>query len=126
MESKYLPDFGATNFPPTNRSYLTLSFGSAVSGAGSYSHRTPNISCGTELDPVALVTALVDVISIALGGFSEVVRRLGRPRLFFFNLTQQIVQQRARGRENPRGNDARIAERLFDSDEIVEGLFGSS
>jgi len=44
MESKYLPDFGATNLPPIKRSYFGFSFGSAVSGAGSYSHRSPNIS----------------------------------------------------------------------------------
>ena len=43
IESKYLPDFGATNLPPMKRSYCGFSFGSAVSGAGSYSHRSPKI-----------------------------------------------------------------------------------
>src|SRR3954462_2119656 len=126
MESKYLPDFGATNFPPTNRSYLTLSLGSAVSGAGSYSHRSPNISCGIELDPVALVTALVDVISITLGGFSEVIRRLVRACPFLFDLAKQIVQQRARSEAIARRVEPRITERFFHGDEVVQRLLRRS
>src|SRR5438309_1474184 len=125
MESKYLFDFGATNFPPIKSSYLAFSLGSAVSGAGSYSHRSPKISCGTALDPVALVTGLVDVMSVALRGLSEVVRRLVGASLFLLDLPQQVIQQRTRSKAVARQIQPRIAERLLDGDKIVQGLLGA-
>src|ERR1700693_2247511 len=95
MDSKYLPDLGGTNLPPMKRSYFDFSFGSAVSGAGSYSHRSPNMSCGTELVLAAgRAMALGVVMSVALRGLCEVVGRLVCAGLFFFDLSQQVVQQR--------------------------------
>src|SRR5258705_57533 len=122
IESKYLPDFGATNLPPMNRSYFRFSFGSAVSGAGSYSHRSPKIRCGTELEPVARVTGLVDVISVALGGLSEVVRRLVSAGLFFFDLSQQVVQERAGAEAIARRVEPCVAQGFLDGDEVMERL----
>src|SRR5438105_285791 len=108
-----------------NKSYFGLSRGSAVSGAGSYSQRSPKISCGIALDPVALVTGLVDVMSVTLGGLGEVVRRLVRAGLFLVDLAQQVVQQRARAKAVATGIQPGVAEGFLYGNEIVKGLLGS-
>src|SRR4051812_6410460 len=109
------------------RSYRVSSLGSAVSGAGSYSHRSPNISCGIELAAAAgRATALGVVMSIILSRFCEVIRRLIRTRLFFLYLSQQIVEQRARTKAVPRRIEPRVAECLFNGHEIMQRLLRSS
>src|SRR5688572_22454532 len=106
------------------RSYLDFNFGSADSGAGSYSHRSPKMSCGTELVPVGRVTGLVDVISVALRGLCEVIRRLVCAGLFLFDLPQQVVQERAGAEAIARRVEPRVAQCFLDGDEIVERLLG--
>src|SRR2546423_6796736 len=106
-----------------NRSYFGLSRGSAVSGAGWYSHKAPRISCGIE--PLAAggrAIALGVVISVALGGFCEVVRRLVRAGLFLFDLPQQVVEQRAGAEPIARRVEPGVAEGFLDGHEIVESL----
>src|ERR1700686_2548738 len=127
IESKYLPDFGATNLPPMKRSYLGFSFGSAVSGAGSYSHKSPKISCGIELVVAAgRAIALGVVMSVALRGLCEVIGRLIRAGFFLFDLAEKIVEQRARPEAIARRIEPRVAEGLFDGDEVVKRLLRRS
>src|SRR5207237_1301594 len=118
-ELKYFPDFGATNFPPMKRSYLSLMRGSAVSGAGSYFQRSPKISSGIGAFPVR-GTGRVDVISVALRRFGVVVRRLIRAGLFLVYRPHQIVEQRAGAEAVARIVEPRVAERFLDGDEKME------
>src|SRR5689334_19165226 len=60
--------------------------------------------------------------SVALGSFSEVVRSLIRSRLFFLDLSQQIVEQRAGTEAIPRRVEPRVAEGFLHCYEIVERL----
>src|SRR5438552_755406 len=109
------------------RLYFGFSFGSAVSGAGSYSHRSPNISCGIELVVAAgRAIALGVVMSVALRGLCEVVRRLVGAGLFFFDLPEKVVQQRARAEAIARRVEPRVAESFLDCDEVMKGLLRGS
>src|SRR2546423_2134422 len=108
-----------------NKSYFALSRGSAVSGAGSYSHKSPKISCGTEpLAAAGRAIALGGVISIALGSLCEIIGRLVSTGLFFLDLPQQIVEQRARAEAIASGIQPGIAQCFLDGDEIVQCLLG--
>src|ERR1017187_1298972 len=49
IDSKYFPDAGGTNSPFMKSSYRDFIFGSALSGAGSNSHRSPKTSSGARL-----------------------------------------------------------------------------
>src|SRR2546423_2351394 len=110
-----------------NKSYFALSRGSAVSGAGSYSHKSPKISCGTEpLAAAGRAIALGVVISIALGSLCEIIGRLVSTGLFFLDLPEQVVEQRARAETIASGIQPRVAQCFLDCDQVVQRLLGGS
>src|SRR6266511_2321293 len=97
--------------------------GSADSGAGSYSQRSPKMSCGMFALPAPeRGTGLVDVMSVALRRFRVVVRRLIRARLFLVDLPHEVVQERARAEPVARRIEPCIAECLLYGDEIMQRL----
>src|SRR4051812_43129469 len=154
MESKYFPEAGATNLPPMKSSYRGFSFGSAVSGAGSYSHRSPKISSGAgrplervagrvfffaevkvgmdelSFEGAALVahgrrrTAPYDLIG--LSRFTKVIRRLVSAGLFLLDLAKEVVEQRG-GAETVSGVvQPLVAQRFLHRNEELQGLLGSA
>src|SRR5207237_7093441 len=96
-------------------------------GAGSYSHKSPKISCGIEPGAAGgRATALGVVMSVALRRLGEVIRRLVRPSLFLFDLSQQVIEQRAGAAAIARRVEPRVAEGFFDGYEIMKSLLGGA
>src|SRR5881628_1991650 len=60
--------------------------------------------------------------SVALGGFAEVIRRLVGAGFFFFELAEQIVEERAGAETVALVGEPRVAERLLHRDEKLQRL----
>src|ERR1019366_7466736 len=93
-----------------------LSFGSALSGAGSNSQRSPNMSSARGR-PVVL---LAGGMSVALRGLAEVIRRLVRSGPLPLELPEEVVEERAGADPVPPGGEPRVAQGLLDRDQVLE------